>query len=231
MSGDPIQGHPCLPRRVSADTLSPSAACATDGHCATAPRDEADGIPGNRSRGDGPLAERLSLLFARIPSRSVRDVPQVMPTLSWRFGPVKTRWPDSCGARPASRASSCPSPKSHPADQAVDPSALIRRQSPSHHRHAAPPAPTLSVPLRQPPPARSRKPRLAPAARRVPEDGAPAPPPLRRGDRLVWVWAVPGCGLGLSVKRPMIWMRTTRLGAVILSRTLREKPNGLRRVP
>jgi hypothetical protein len=49
----------------------------------------------------------------------------------------------------------CPSPKPRPARQAVDPSALIWIQSPSHDQHAAPPAPTLPVPPRRPLPARS----------------------------------------------------------------------------
>jgi transposase len=49
----------------------------------------------------------------------------------------------------------CPSPKPRPARQAVDPSALIWIQSPSHDQHAAPPAPTLPVPPRRPPPVHS----------------------------------------------------------------------------
>ncbi len=63
---------------------------------------------------------------------------------------------------------------------AVDPSALIRRQWPSHDQHAPPPASPRSVPLRRPPPARPRESRLAPAARRVQADGDPANAPETR---------------------------------------------------
>ena len=58
--------------------------------------------------------------------------------------------------------------------QVVDLSALIRRQSRLDDHPPAPPASTPPVPLRRPPPARPREPRLAPAARRVQENGDPA---------------------------------------------------------
>ena len=58
--------------------------------------------------------------------------------------------------------------------QVVDLAALIRRESRLDDHPLAPPASTPPVPLRRPPPARPRKPCLAPPARRVQEDGAPA---------------------------------------------------------
>jgi len=65
---------------------------------------------------------------------------------------------------------SCPSPKPRPATKglifASDPARIS-----SHDQHAAPPGTTVPVPLRPPPPARPREPRLAPPVRRVQENG------------------------------------------------------------
>src|SRR5438132_4904165 len=58
--------------------------------------------------------------------------------------------------------------------QVVDLSALIRRESWLDDHPLAPPASTPPVTLRRPSPARPREPGLAPPARRVQEDGAPA---------------------------------------------------------
>jgi hypothetical protein len=58
--------------------------------------------------------------------------------------------------------------------QGVDRSTLMRRQSPPHGQHPAPPASTPRVPLRWPPPTRSGEPRLAPPAGRLQDDGEPS---------------------------------------------------------
>src|SRR5207245_9400574 len=76
--------------------------------------------------------------------------------------------------------------KTSAAGQVVDLSALILTHSQLDDHSRAPPASAAPVPLRRPPPARDREPRPASAARRIQEDGAPAPashdgpPPLRR---------------------------------------------------
>src|SRR5215831_12168287 len=70
--------------------------------------------------------------------------------------------------RPCDRLSLAKTPSG---GHVVDLSARIRRQSQLDDHHPPPPAPTLPVPLRRSPPARPREPRLAPAARRVPENG------------------------------------------------------------
>src|SRR5437016_3892159 len=54
--------------------------------------------------------------------------------------------------------------------QVVDLSALIRTESELHDHPLAPRASSLPLPLRRPPPARPREPRLAPPARRVQEN-------------------------------------------------------------
>src|SRR5262245_61920261 len=64
--------------------------------------------------------------------------------------------------------------KTPPSGQVVDLSALMRRQSELDDHSPAPSASTPPVPLRRPPPARPREPRLAPPARRVQANGAPA---------------------------------------------------------
>src|SRR3989442_13311689 len=58
--------------------------------------------------------------------------------------------------------------------QVVDLLALIQRHSQPDDHPPAPPASTPPLPLRRPSPARPREPCLAPPARRVQEDGAPA---------------------------------------------------------
>src|SRR5438132_11334713 len=58
--------------------------------------------------------------------------------------------------------------------QVVDLSALIRRESRFDDPSPAPRASTPALPLRRPPPARSREPRLAPATRRLQAKGDPA---------------------------------------------------------
>src|SRR5207237_6245733 len=58
--------------------------------------------------------------------------------------------------------------------QVVDLSALIRRESRLDDPSPAPRASTPALPLRRPPPARSREPRLAPATRRLQAKGDPA---------------------------------------------------------
>src|SRR3989442_6220914 len=65
-------------------------------------------------------------------------------------------------------------PKPPPADQVVDLPALMRRQSPVDDHPPAPLASTPPDPLRRPPPARPGEPRLAPATRRLQENGDPA---------------------------------------------------------
>jgi len=70
--------------------------------------------------------------------------------------------------------------KTPPGGQAVDPPAQIRGQSRSHGQHAAPPGPPLPVPLRWPPAACPREPRLAPSAHRLQADGDPAQAPETR---------------------------------------------------
>ena len=70
--------------------------------------------------------------------------------------------------------------KTPPGGQAVDPPAQIRGQSRSHGQHAAPPGPPLPVPLRWPPAACPREPRLAPSAHRLQADGDPAEAPETR---------------------------------------------------
>src|SRR5882724_1561514 len=67
----------------------------------------------------------------------------------------------------------CPSPKLWPAAQAVDLSVLIQTQSRLDDHSPAPPASTLPLPLRQPPPARGREPCPATAARRVQKNDGP----------------------------------------------------------
>src|SRR5436309_3184580 len=64
--------------------------------------------------------------------------------------------------------------KTPPADQVVDLPALMRRQSPVDDHAPAPLASTPPDPLRRPPPGRSGEPRLAPATRRLQENGDPA---------------------------------------------------------
>src|SRR5439155_27156295 len=59
-------------------------------------------------------------------------------------------------------------------------SALIRRQSRLDDHPPAPPDSTPPVLVRRPPPARPREPCLAPAARRVQEDGVPPEAPRQR---------------------------------------------------
>src|SRR3989442_2811054 len=64
--------------------------------------------------------------------------------------------------------------KTPAADQVVDLPALMRRQSPVDDHPPAPLASTPPDPLRRPPPARPGEPRLAPATRRLQENGDPA---------------------------------------------------------
>src|SRR5437870_13620754 len=58
--------------------------------------------------------------------------------------------------------------------EVVDLPALIRRRSWFDDHPPAPAASPPALSLRQPPPARPRKPRLAPATRRLQANGAPA---------------------------------------------------------
>src|SRR2546422_1985456 len=64
--------------------------------------------------------------------------------------------------------------KTPPADQVVDLPPLMRRQSPVDDHPPALLASTPPDPLRRPPPGRSGEPRLAPATRRLQENGDPA---------------------------------------------------------
>src|SRR5882724_6925208 len=83
-----------------------------------------------------------------------------------QWSPVKKNIP-ACAVTPVLRQNSV-------RREVVDLPALIRRRSWFDDHPPAPAASPPALSLRRPPPARPRKPRLAPAARRLQANGAPA---------------------------------------------------------
>src|SRR5882762_2166741 len=89
------------------------------------------------------------------------------------FDTALSERPRALPKRPSPGGRTCPSPKLWPAAQAVDLSVLIQTQSRLDDHSPAPPASTLPLPLRPPPPARGREPCPATAARRVQKNDGP----------------------------------------------------------